>query len=300
MKLLASMLTMAALGLTALGATPEGRMCLWNRLEQRADLPRAAQSLMPLQTPDSARQALAVCRMRELRSFANQVGYERLDLVPRLALPDTLSTYVTQGRQQSFLLMLEPDEASPQFEDLVCWLEQRLAEYDLCSERMLLDRGSVADHAMLVVGERSYAMLIVPEQKRNLSTRALAFVKQYVAQGGIVLVMGEGPTMLDGRPDIGMQHWFASDPRLRHVDRQGVMRAFESGQGLFVQYLQMGQLLHHRRQTPGAQLLMFYNASTDEASRGTAWFDGIAIPFDIAPGAAQVYWLRESTLRRMY
>ncbi|MFR4235686.1 MAG: hypothetical protein ACLT1W_04695 [Alistipes onderdonkii] len=126
-----------------------------------------------------------------------------------------LSLVLSQGEQMNDILVLEPTttiwlyysyvmndprcmEIGSAFQRFVTTLEKAQAEYDLGSEHIIKDRGSVRG-GKFVVGKRAYAKVVIPPMTENLNAGTFSLIRQFVEAGG-QLVLFAKPTLVDGRP----------------------------------------------------------------------------------------------------
>ena len=129
-----------------------------------------------------------------------------------------LSLVLSQGEQMNDILVLEPTttiwlyysyvmndprcmEIGSAFQRFVTTLEKAQAEYDLGSEHIIKDRGSVRG-GKFVVGKRAYAKVVIPPMTENLNAGTFSLIRQFVEAGG-QLVLFAKPTLVDGRPSTG-------------------------------------------------------------------------------------------------
>lgn len=83
------------------------------------------------------------------------------------------------------------------FKNLVYRLEQLHVEYDLGSEYVMDQLGS-AEGKRLVVGERSYDLVVIPAEMENMDKNTLSLLKKYLENGGKVLSLGMNVSRVNG------------------------------------------------------------------------------------------------------
>jgi hypothetical protein len=189
-----------------------------------------------------------------------------------------LSMALSLGRQINTTLVLEPtttawmyysptavegvlDPLEADFRRLLDSLERHQLEYDLGSENIIKDHGSVRGRSFMV-GERAYDTLVLPPHMENLDDTTWALVKQYAANGGRILSFTL-PTRVDGVSSDAVQalarnhgNWMPmsavddpkflsllSDPDFKVHDPQAIQ----------------GKVFHHRRRFKDGQLLFWAN-----------------------------------------
>ncbi len=92
----------------------------------------------------------------------------------------------------------EAEELSRQFEELSRALVAIQRDFDYGDETILAEHARV-EGARVVVGEMSYAVVILPRMK-TISSSTLALLRQFLEAGGRVLRVGDPPPLLDGSP----------------------------------------------------------------------------------------------------
>jgi hypothetical protein len=126
-----------------------------------------------------------------------------------------LSVVTSKGRQLNRILVLEPTTTGwmhyspgPQpeklkalgdgFTGLLNRLEAAQVEYDLGSEDVLRNHGRVEAQNM-VVGERSYDLVVLPAETDNLNSSTVELLTRYLEAGGRVISLSEGLGYVDGK-----------------------------------------------------------------------------------------------------
>jgi len=199
-----------------------------------------------------------------------------------------LSFALTRGEQRHQTLILEPTttawmyysptESNPDFEDiepafraLLDTLEMRQLGYDLASENILKDHGSIANE-LFVVGERQYKTLILPKGLENLDRYTWQLLRDFTQNGGKLVLMGQPPTLLDGAESDSLRQFFTEQ-------RENVLRASQENDAQLLALLETeaftplnpsqwgGQVHHMRRQLADGQLLFFTNFDSTETAK---------------------------------
>jgi hypothetical protein len=126
-----------------------------------------------------------------------------------------LTVALTAGEQINRILVLEPtttgwmytsaqrtnpllDSLGRTFQDFVHSLEAGQVEYDLASEDILRNHGGIQGRGM-VVGNRTYDLVVLPPGLETLDRSTLALLHSYLAAGGTLLSCGTPPGRIDGR-----------------------------------------------------------------------------------------------------
>jgi len=127
-----------------------------------------------------------------------------------------LSYVLSQGRMRQRILMLQPTTsrwvektplgASPRWETLsrtypktIQFLSNRLWDFDLGDEWILEHHGKIKD-GKFQVGQQQYEVIVIPAAILNLRASTLRLLADWTRQGGRVLMLGDPPSLIDGRP----------------------------------------------------------------------------------------------------
>jgi hypothetical protein len=222
-----------------------------------------------------------------------------------------MSLALSSGDQINTILVLEPTTTAwmhfarqgnnsafgqfgQAFQDFVTGLEKRQIEYDLGSEKIIEQVGSV-DKDKFVVGHRSYNLVVLPAQMENLNKTTADLIDRYVEQGGKVLSFGNAPSFVDGSANGTVAMLAARWPeRWIRADSISDTRALEllSSQDFVVNNLPAvgGLLYHHRRQLKDGQLLLLTNTSLEQGSAGTFQIKGAsALALNAVDGSMRPY-----------
>ena len=193
-----------------------------------------------------------------------------------------LSFVLSQGEERNKILVIEPttsawmyfsyDKPDAQFRQIgrrfqafVTNLSRAQVEYDLGSEYIIKDRGSVRD-GKLVIGRRAYSTVVLPPGMENLDRPTYRLLQEYVAQGGKLVGSGELQT-LDGAASDSLRSFSeraVSKPWVADPEQDQLAQYFTSpdcriaaiGQGPIG-----GDLYHQRREFANGQLLFLANSS---------------------------------------
>jgi len=193
-----------------------------------------------------------------------------------------LSLALSSGEQVNRTLILEPttsawmmyqpgagnahlDAMNEEFSQLLKLLESEQIEYDLGSENIIRDHGSIEDE-QFVIGRRKYNFVVIPRFMTNLNSETAKLLEQYLAGGGIIIALCEPPAFIDGKPsdkcvDWSLEYadqWYSlggcNDPRLiNYLHRDEFVIVEQHG----------GDLLHMRRELDDGQLVFLVNSSKD-------------------------------------
>ncbi|GAB3907006.1 glycosyl hydrolase [Mucilaginibacter boryungensis] len=197
-----------------------------------------------------------------------------------------LSLLLSKGRQNNDILILEPTtsawmyyyngkenkrffEITKVFNDFVTSMQKAHLEYDLGSENIIKDHGSVKGN-QFVVGERAYKCVVIPPGMENIDSETYRLLKQYMAAGGKVVAF-EKLQLIDGAASAQL----LNIPQLNNIQTRyntsTLQSLFENNKfhitGLDGKAIG-GNIYHQRRQLTDGQLLFLSNASMEEAAIG--------------------------------
>jgi hypothetical protein len=131
-----------------------------------------------------------------------------------------LSLALSAGRQENDILVLEPsttvwmydsyikpdahrEEVGQSFQSFVTNIEKAQVEYDLGSETIIRDMGSVSK-GKFIVGKSSYSTVVIPPMTENLELETYKLLEKFVSNGGKVLAFST-PSLIDGSPNEGLK-----------------------------------------------------------------------------------------------
>ncbi|HWK57809.1 MAG TPA: glycosyl hydrolase [Parapedobacter sp.] len=144
-----------------------------------------------------------------------------------------LSLALSAGNQVNHILIIEPttsawmystfqsanprrDAIGHEFQEFVTTLERAQSEYDLGSENVIKDHGSVRN-AQFTVGARTYRTVVVPPGMENIDRPTFDLLLLYSQQGGRVLLFEE-IRYIDGAP---------AEADIRRLLKQGTVEVFD-------------------------------------------------------------------------
>jgi hypothetical protein len=198
-----------------------------------------------------------------------------------------LSLALSAGRQINDILILEPTtsawlydsyarrnqkpaEIGQAFQSFVTTLEKNQVEYDLGSENMIKDMGSVSK-GKFIVGQAGYSRVVLPPMTENLDLETYKILEKFVANGGTLIAFSV-PTLVDGSPSIGLKEFFSKNSgKIIILDQltPETISKFFSNINLEFENVTGGALYHHRRILADGQVLFLINSSLSEAVNGS-------------------------------
>jgi len=200
-----------------------------------------------------------------------------------------LSVLTSMGKQVNRVLVLEPTTTAwmhyapgPQperlkaigegFTGFINRLEAAQVEYDLGSEEVLRNHGRPEKQKM-VVGERSYDVVVLPAEIENLDRSTLELLAGYLETGGRVFCLSQGVRFVDGKPSDRPAQLAAAHSANWLV--KPIDGAIQDLAGLCAPDIQFSDLdgdktmfFHQRRVLADAELVFLANVSPDRAMVG--------------------------------
>jgi hypothetical protein len=203
-----------------------------------------------------------------------------------------LSLALSAGRQVNDILVLEPsttawmydsyvkpdarrNEIGQSFQSFVTTLEKAQVEYDLGSETIIRDIGSVSK-GKFVVGKSAYSRIVIPPMTENLELETYKLIEKFVANGGTLLAFSM-PSLVDGAPSEGLKEFLSkySDKiiSVKELNNE-VISKYLGNVDLSFELKPGGTLYHHRRILDDGQILFLVNSSLTEETAGAATIKG--------------------------
>lgn len=252
-----------------------------------------------------------------------------------------LSLVLSSGKQNNDILVLEPttsawlydsyirDSRNKQFEkvgasfqEFVTKLEKTQVEYDLGSEDILKNHGSVYGK-QLKVGNIIYSKVVIPPYMENLNKSTFNLLQEFAAKGGEILAFSN-PTLVDGASSDELAGLFDKDQQLvqyfPELSKEVLATNFKN-KSLSFEKSNGGNLYHHRREMKDGQILFLVNSSLEEESSGVFQIKGkdavvmnafsggisniaevidgenIRVPFQLAPAESMLLYISNSKLK---
>ena len=198
-----------------------------------------------------------------------------------------LSLVGSSGEQVNEILVLQPNTTAwmyfsrqvknlkinsiqDRFKTFTYELERRHVEYDLGSEQVLKNLGSVNANR-LRVGNREYSLVVIPASMENLDASTFHLLKGFLAGGGRIVSFTDDLPYLDGTPSGEVNELLKAFPEQCRIVKDISDQAFSeltSREEFSIQESDpdQGELYHQRRILSDGQLVMLVNSSTGEAA----------------------------------
>ncbi len=224
-----------------------------------------------------------------------------------------LSVALSMGEQNNDILIIEPtttlwnyysyvtgnetlEQIGQDFQSFVTQLEKSQVEYDLGSENIMKDRGSVKN-GKLIIGERSYSTVVIPAKVENIEKSTFGLLQEFVRQGGKILSYSN-PERISGQINQQVVDFFdpakTSVTHLKQVNDETIKKHF-SNSAMQFNAIKGGNMYHHRRDYNDGQMLFLVNSSLDEATKGSLKTKGAdVLKMDPFTGEIQHYPFQNS------
>ncbi|WP_372935478.1 hypothetical protein, partial [Mariniphaga sediminis] len=200
-----------------------------------------------------------------------------------------VSLAMSSGEQINSTLVLQPnttawmyfsrtkkhpvlDTIKYRFKDFVYQLERRHVEYDLGSENVLKTLGSVSG-GNLIVGERAYTLVVIPETMENIDASTFNLLKAFLHSGGKVLSFRKEIVRVDGSESDACarlqqdypEQWIVAE----NMDDAQCRSLFFTNDFSVDEKDEAGELYFQRRILQDGQLLFFVNSDEQDAAAAT-------------------------------
>jgi hypothetical protein len=203
-----------------------------------------------------------------------------------------LSMALSAGNQVNDILVLEPttsawlydsyaarntkvSEIGQAFQSFITTLEKKQVEYDLGSENIIKDMGSVRN-TKFIVGQCSYSTVVIPPLMENLDLETYKLLERFVSNGGR-LVAFSIPSLVDGAPDEGLNEFLRKEAgrinKEQNLTPEIISKYFVDSNVSFSD-LTGGDLYHHRRSLADGQLLFLANSNLTQSLKGSVKISG--------------------------
>jgi len=209
-----------------------------------------------------------------------------------------LSLALSSGKQNNRILVFEPTSTAwsyfsptnphekfskigPLFQNFIFQLEKYQIEYDLASENIVKDIGSIKENKF-IVGERVYDVIILPAGMENLDKSTYELLKTYLEKGGEVLSFNNVPSYIDGTESDELksivEKYSSQWVNAESLSEKKTLDILGSKKIQFVNPENInGKLFHHRRDLDDGQILFLVNTSMDEWSAGSFLIKGKSV-----------------------
>ncbi len=203
-----------------------------------------------------------------------------------------LSFALSQGKQINDVLVLQPTTSAwmyavppptafsepndemmkigEKFVSFVKTLEKNQAEYDIGSENIIKDHGSVTDNKF-IVGQRTYTTVVIPPGMENIDYATLKLLEKYISNNGKLLQFDD-LKYVDGERDDELKHFNLAKgtKRLTSYGKDVIHKHFLGPYPAISLQSDTanGNLYHHRRILNSGQLIFLTNADMQDSANG--------------------------------
>jgi hypothetical protein len=197
-----------------------------------------------------------------------------------------LSMALSAGKQKNDILVLEPTtsawlydsyaarnkkvtEIGQAFQTFITRLEKNQVEYDLGSENIIKNMGSIRG-GKFIVGQCSYSTVVIPPMMENLDIETYKLLERFVSNGGR-LVAFSVPSLVNGAPSEGLNEFLSKETeRIIKVQdlNPEMIKSYFSDHNVSFSGLSGGDLYHHRRTLADGQLLFMANSNLGASLKG--------------------------------
>lgn len=223
-----------------------------------------------------------------------------------------LSYVLSRGIQRNDILILEPTstawmyhsrtksnarffETGTRFQSFITRLEKAQVEYDLGSENIIKDHGSVHKD-QFGIGNAFYRTVIIPPGMENVNKETYQLLRRFIAQGGKLVLFNplsciDGAAMTPGERFSGNQQGVAIFTELDDTVMDRIFRSPGFSIHMSTPVAEGGSLLHHRRIISDGQLLFLSNANLTQSAAGHVEVKGnkFILMMDLKTGAILNY-----------
>ncbi len=241
---------------------------------------------------------------------------------------ERLAYALSTGEEHNRILIIEPttsgwmyhcaeggsselDQLGNDFQAFITALSLDGVEYDLGSERILRDQGKV-DGKQLVVGQRSYDLVVLHRTNRNLASATFELLHRLIDNGGQVLTVGGKPSMTDGMPseqasalfnaeqpaDMAVMYPAATGIRI-NLNEPEAISAYMHDHYNQIRFADRkgGKLFHQYRKSDQGGILLLCNTSKEEAASGKFHIPGKGVlELDLFEGGSRPLPLGDSAI----
>ncbi|MBI5010253.1 MAG: hypothetical protein HZB98_11535, partial [Bacteroidia bacterium] len=203
-----------------------------------------------------------------------------------------LSLALSAGRQINDILVIEPStsawlydsyvkqnprchEIGQAFQSFITKLEKSQVEYDLGSENIMKDLGSVSA-GKLKVGKISYSRVVIPPYTENLDLSTFELITKFVSSGGTLIAFSE-PTLVNGSKNDELTKFFSDNSatiiKASDLNNEIIAKHF-SGEEIIFNTEDGGTLYHQRRVLSDGQLIFLVNSDLETDVKGSLTVKG--------------------------
>jgi hypothetical protein len=200
-----------------------------------------------------------------------------------------LSMALSAGKQENDILVIEPTTSAwlydsyvmtlrdrkfvdigESFTKFVTTLEKNQVEYDLGSENIIKDRGSVKT-GQFIIGQARYSTVVIPPMTENIDKETYKLISKLVAGGGKLICFSH-PSLVDGSPNEHLEKFLEENKDKIRFETEltpEIISKYFTSPDICFSDVKGGQLYHHRRILSDGQVLFLVNSSLNESATGS-------------------------------
>ena len=205
-----------------------------------------------------------------------------------------ISMAMSSGQQINTTLMLQPNttawmyfsrkDKNPAintirkgFKNFVYQMEQHHIEYDLGSESVLKEIGSVEGKTFRV-GKRDYSLVVIPAEMENIDQITYDLLQKYLENGGKVLSFNRNIALVDGSESPLVTELAAKNPEnwivADSLNEASALKLLSRDEFTMNDQTKNGMLYHQRRILDDGQLLFVVNSHTSQKAAAEITVEG--------------------------
>lgn len=179
------------------------------------------------------------------------------------------------------------------FKNFVYRMEQQHLEYDLGSENVLREIGSVKGK-ILKVGKRDYSLVVIPAEMENIDKHTFDLLQKYLDNGGKVLSFRKDIPMLDGEVSAVVNelsgksgdNWTVAE----NLTDANALALFIGEEFAMTDLTKNGMTYHQRRMLDDGQVLFVVNSHPTKKASAELTLNGKSVSvLDLVSGKVSSY-----------
>lgn len=200
-----------------------------------------------------------------------------------------LSVALSSGQQMNDILVLKPtttgwlyyverkvseqlNTLGQSFQNFVTFLEKNQVTYDIGSEQIIKEYGSIGN-GKFTIGKARYSTVVIPPGTENLDVSTYNLLKEFVGKNGRIITFSH-PMLLNGAYDSKVENFFTDNPSIIHLDSLDAesIGKYLASDKLEFKDMKGGNLYRNHRYLSDGELLFLANSDKVEEVRGKVTF----------------------------
>lgn len=221
-----------------------------------------------------------------------------------------ISMAMSSGKQINTTLVLQPNTTAwmyfsrkdknsaihtirDGFKNFVYQLEQKHLEYDLGSENVIKEIGSI-EGKKFRVGKRDYSLVVIPAEMENIDRKTFELLQEYLQNGGKVLSFNRNTTSIDGTESTQVMELSAKYPEnwivSENLNDANTLKLLGRDEFMINDQTHNGMLYHQRRILDDGQLLFIVNSHLSKKAAAEITIEGKYVTkLDLVTGKSYSY-----------